>query len=411
MRISMVTVANIFAHPLKGSPGSTVRVRELALSLKKLGVESFLLSPYVQDGVAWDSVKLVRLDGIALPSFLSNLSYRYTRKLYYNKWLNKHLFSGSFFQKRLAKKFSDAIVGCCSKGFTFDVFQAECPPDVTLFGSLMASRKLGTPVVADLHNISSEEFVASGTIRRSDKAFIAMQDAMKDALSEIDKVVVVSEEMKRYVIDEFEVPNNKIAVAPPGGRLRRTGPTKDLPSIIYSGLLSYREHVDLFVGSMPFVKKEIANSEFYLSSIGENLDALKSLANSLGIRPNFFWIKDTTDFYTFLSSVHVGVLPSSNDLARRMGTPVKLFDYMSVGLPVVANDIGGWASLISEEKIGLTTDDDPCSFAKAIIELITDREFAEKCGRRGQRLVETKYNWDTSARIISQVYNKLLTEN
>jgi len=90
-----------------------------------------------------------------------------------------------------------------------------------------------------------------------------------------------------------------------------------------------------------------------------------------------------------------------------MGTPVKLFDYMSVGLPVVANDIGGWASLISEEKIGLTTGDDPRSFAEAIIELIMNREYAEECGRRGRRLVETKYNWDNSARIISDVYNKL----
>ncbi len=58
------------------------------------------------------------------------------------------------------------------------------------------------------------------------------------------------------------------------------------------------------------------------------------------------------DLFTFLSSCTIGVITSNSDLARQMGTPIKLFDYMSVGLPFVLKDIGGGCTMVRDKQVG-----------------------------------------------------------
>ena len=127
-----------------------------------------------------------------------------------------------------------------------------------------------------------------------------------------------------------------------------------------------------------------------------------------GIKAEYFWFPKSKDFYNFLSSCNVGAVTSSNDLPRRMGPPVKLFDYLSVGLPVVANDIGGWTKIIKEEEVGLLTDNNPRSFANGILKLLEDADLSYEFGKKGLELVKTKLNWDHSAQILLQKYEEML---
>ncbi|MBS7281184.1 MAG: glycosyltransferase, partial [Candidatus Freyarchaeota archaeon] len=147
--------------------------------------------------------------------------------------------------------------------------------------------------------------------------------------------------------------------------------------------------------------------QFYITNKGEALKEVKRLAGELGVCPKFFWFDDYGRVNDFLSKCHVGVLPSSNDLARRMGTPVKLFSYLSVGLPVVANDIGGWTEIIKEEYIGIVTSDDPKEFGEALASVFTDAKTMMEYALNGLDLVKTKYNWDESARVLLGIYRDL----
>jgi glycosyltransferase involved in cell wall biosynthesis len=180
------------------------------------------------------------------------------------------------------------------------------------------------------------------------------------------------------------------------------------PKVVYSGLVSYREHVDLFVKSMPFIKRDVEGVEFYITDKGENLKKIKKLAKQLSVNPVYFWYPKKGDFVNFLTSCDVAVLPSSNDLARQMGTPVKLFDYMSAVLPVVANDSGGWTKMIETEKIGLLTEDNPESFAQGILKLLNDQTLSRRFTRNGLELIKEKMNWDSSVKLLVQSYEDLL---
>jgi glycosyltransferase involved in cell wall biosynthesis len=87
-----------------------------------------------------------------------------------------------------------------------------------------------------------------------------------------------------------------------------------------------------------------------------------------------------------------------------MGTPAKLFTYLAAGLPVVANDVGGWSRIIQEEKVGLLTENTPKAFAAAVNELLSNHSMWKEYSSNAIDVVSRKYNWDRSRELLVKVY-------
>jgi glycosyltransferase involved in cell wall biosynthesis len=88
--------------------------------------------------------------------------------------------------------------------------------------------------------------------------------------------------------------------------------------------------------------------------------------------------------------------------------PVKMFEYMAVGLPVIASNFPLWEKIIKGNQCGLCIDPlDPHAIASAIDYLITNPEEAEQMGRNGQKAVLEHYNWDNEEKKLLDVYNLL----
>jgi glycosyltransferase involved in cell wall biosynthesis len=400
----MVKVAMLFLHPFSGSLGSTVRVKELAISLSKLDVEVYIITPYEKDHMINERVhvksisKMLQKLGVSLPL------YKLSRHVFYNRFFIRHVLGNEKLFSRISEASAQLITQILEK-FEIDIIQAE--QDIAIMPCLRATKDLDIPVVADIHNLLSEELASAGLIRRNDKEFENFQALTKKMLSQVDLSVVVSEEMQRYIASNYNI--RATVVVPPGGRPRVQSLETKVPpfKVVYSGLVSYREHVDLFVRSMKHISKEFSNAHYFITRKGDSLKDIKRLATRLNATPNYFWYARTDEFYKFLASCHVGVVPSLEDPARKMGTPVKLFDYLSVGLPVVANAIGAWTDIIEDEKIGILTENDPKSFASGILKLLSAPTLLGEYGERGLALIRTKFNWDNSAEILLRCYNRL----
>jgi glycosyltransferase involved in cell wall biosynthesis len=376
-------------------------VSELAISLHKLGVESYILSPYETNHSLSEGVEVLSTGGKMQDLGLDNYFYKFSKSAYYNRFFVTHFMTDRKFQDKLAKRLAVPIWKTL-KEIDVDVVQVE--QDAAVPTAIEVKKKTGLPLVADLHNITSEELMAAGVISRGSDVFNKLQLLFAEYIKKVDSVVVVSKEMKTYVSKNYSLSSESIIVVPPGGRVRAST-EKSLPlKIIYSGSVSYREHVDLFVRSMPTVRETLRDTEFYITKKGDTLKQVKKLAADLKINPVYFWHDNEEVFHHFLSSCHIGVLPSSNDLARKMGTPVKLFDYLSAGLPVVANNIGAWTDIIREENVGIVTEDNPVSFGSGILKLVENSDLLEDYRQRCLKLVRDKFNWDTSARVLLQAY-------
>lgn len=76
------------------------------------------------------------------------------------------------------------------------------------------------------------------------------------------------------------------------------------------------------------------------------------------------------------------------------GSPMKLFDYMACGLPVVTSAVGQLAEVIQDGENGATFDNTPEGLRAVLLRLAEQREKLPKMGKVAREQVEREYNWE-----------------
>jgi glycosyltransferase involved in cell wall biosynthesis len=89
--------------------------------------------------------------------------------------------------------------------------------------------------------------------------------------------------------------------------------------------------------------------------------------------------------------------------------PVKLFEYMAAGLPVLSSDYPGWPDIVKDNGIGLTCDPaDAEAIAGLMRQILADPDRAQAMGSYAREAVVTRYSWKGEAEKLIDLYRKLL---
>ena len=89
--------------------------------------------------------------------------------------------------------------------------------------------------------------------------------------------------------------------------------------------------------------------------------------------------------------------------------PVKMFEYMVSGLPVISSDIELWKEIVEGNSCGICVNPlDPNAIANAIEYMMTHPKEAEQMGMNGKRAVQQKYNWEVEEKKLFGVYEEIL---
>jgi hypothetical protein len=104
----------------------------------------------------------------------------------------------------------------------------------------------------------------------------------------------------------------------------------------------------------------------------------------------------------------VGLVTMHNSPNYAEALPVKMFEYMAAGIPVVTNGIPLWKKIAEENHCGVSVDiEDTASFQAAVEALLNDPVRAKELGENGRRAVEEKFNWSVEERKLIALYRQL----
>jgi glycosyltransferase involved in cell wall biosynthesis len=110
-----------------------------------------------------------------------------------------------------------------------------------------------------------------------------------------------------------------------------------------------------------------------------------------------------------LGTSRVGLVPLHPTPAYRTSLPVKMFEYMAAGVPVVASDFPLWRGIVEATGCGVLVEPgDAGRLAETIGALLSDPVAAEAMGRRGRQAVQREYSWEEEARTLVAFYDTLL---
>jgi len=392
-------VGILLSQQANRSLGTDARVSGILKGLESLGVDVTVFAP----GEAAGDLASARFVPLATGERF-NLAERVARQLMATPAIGNAIFWSPATVRRQVSALAKALT---SINPDVDVLQGE--QQLASMAAIEAGRELGLPVVADLHGMWSEELRAYRSTKpggRADRNIRTLESAIVQGA---DHVVVVSPEMREYLLSNLSADPSKVSVVRNGSFPQiAIAPTHTTPRrIVFAGMLSPLQNIGLLIKAASIVRREIPDVEVHLTGRGELTDSVKRQCRKAGVPARFFWFEDPTRLLQFLASCDVGLLPVNADPGRRLIHPTKLYAYMSVGLPVVTNRSASWSDLVEQEEIGIVTDSTPTGFATGILELLRDPGRIQRCGERALTLLRTKYAYTRELETFVAIYSKL----
>ncbi len=135
------------------------------------------------------------------------------------------------------------------------------------------------------------------------------------------------------------------------------------------------------------------------------LEELYALTRQLGLEAVVQFTGFRADIPTVMSALDLLVHSSSSP--EPFG--IVLIEGMAAGCPVVATRAGGVLDIVQDGRTGwLVPIKDEVAMAEAIVKALKDREFAQRLGQNGRRLVATKFSVAQYVAGVEAVYAELL---
>lgn len=287
-------------------------------------------------------------------------------------------------------------------------------PDVVYvrwhFATLPAAlwfRLRGVPVVQEVNGHYEDLFSVWPWTRRFAVVFTALS---RWQLRLADAVIVVTEQLVDW--SRRQGVRARVSVIPNGANTRLFAPgaatTLALPEsfVVFFGALSPWQGVGTLLAAkaLPEWPPEVA-----LVLAGDGVDRVKveqAAARDAGIV--YLGRLPQRELPGVVGRSLAGLIPKSNAAGHEETglMPLKLFEMMACGVPVIVTDFPGMADVVREAGCGLVVaPDDAAQLAAAVRDCAAHPAEAAAMGRRGQQEAEAGHSWDARA---SQTYDLLL---
>ncbi len=105
----------------------------------------------------------------------------------------------------------------------------------------------------------------------------------------------------------------------------------------------------------------------------------------------------------FLFAADVLVIPNKkgNDVSEFYTSPMKLFEYLAAGVPIVASGVTSILEIVDEQSAVIVEPNDPVALARGIGRVLDDPKLANRLATSSKELSK-RYSWNERARIIEE---------
>ena len=178
--------------------------------------------------------------------------------------------------------------------------------------------------------------------------------------------------------------------------------------IAYVGSMSLVNHpVDLLLEAFAVVRRRCDDAVLLLVGGGQDYDFLRRRAEELGLGEFAIFVgrvkPEAVPYY--LAMADVSTDPVYDDVVARARCPLKLFESLAVGTPVVTGDVGDRRNILADGEAGLLVKaGDAQALAEGILAILEDRDLAHAAREAALRLRE-RYYWDVLVREFVRVYS------
>ncbi|BAS28085.1 hypothetical protein LIP_2244 [Limnochorda pilosa] len=260
----------------------------------------------------------------------------------------------------------------------YDVlFVVTNPPLMPMVLNLLGSAR--RPTVYLIHDLYPDVPVALGLWRRESRFTRTLRRLQARSLQRSERVVVLGDGMKDFLVQEYGVPSGKIAVIPNwttmGLGKPRTAPASDGEFVVlYSGNIGrFQDFHTLLEGAERL--RDHSTIRFEIAGDGARAIWLRNEARNRGLSNMVFrpYLRDA-EYTQTLRRASLGLITLEPGM-EALGVPSKTYNLLAAGLPLIAvlgpeSDV---ARIIATHGVGYRVDHgDAEAFSRSIVEAAAD---------------------------------------
>jgi len=379
------------------------RVENEAVSLVKAGHEVFLFCLHYGQQKQSEVI-----NGIEVKRYLSNtLEYKvsalaYTIPLY------------TFLMKRKIRQFI--------KENKVEVLHIH---DIRIAGAVFGvNKKYKLPTVLDLHENRPEIMRFYPHLLRFPGKYVISSKKWKNKEEEFIRkattVIVVTSEAKDEIKKRLPIDTDKIVEVPNTVRQSFYKNPRVYPEILkqysnsfvvlYIGDTGLRRGLKTAIKSVHLIKNKIENIKLVI--VGKNTSdiILKNLVKNLQVEAHvdFLGWKDQSLFQSYILSSAICISPLHRNVHHDTTYANKIFQYMSLGRPVLGSNASAQEKIIKKANAGLIHQDrDVQDFSNKVLELYNNKDLREEFGKNGSEFIENEFSWENTSKKLLHVYANL----
>lgn len=400
-----------FGVPVFGYKGASIHVREMVAALRKAGHAVCIISPAMEKAEGErldDNVALLPVPAaerhLLLAQELEVLDEFLGMKTRVRQELRNLLYNLTLYENVREYLRAHPV------DFIYERY--------TLFAAagIRLAREFGVPHILEVNApLAYEQEKTRGMEMKALSA-----ETERRIFRDADRVIVVSRQLQEFVIS-CGVPPSRIQILPNSVDPRRFAKARgdysvraqlqleDKRVIGFVGSLKPWHGTETLLEAFHALHATAANAHLLIVGDGPGRTQLENYAQThkLNGAVTFTGNVPYDDIPRYIAAMDIAVapyIPSENFYY----SPIKIFEYMAMGKPVVGGRIGQVEEVITDGETGVLFE--PGNIAAlhaALAQLVSDSPLCRRLGENARAWVETERTWDNNARQVVQIVESI----
>jgi len=290
---------------------------------------------------------------------------------------------------------------------------------IALIPRLLFKKKL----VFEINGLASKEQRLKGDSVVSSILAFLIEKTEKLATKYSDRIVAVTPQIASYLVTRFDCQQSKVEVVTNGVNTKKFYPVQDKRIlaewrrrlgiaegeivVAFVGNLAPWQGVESLIQVAPTLLRDHDNIRFLIIGDGVLKDELKANVNKLGISKNFIFtgMIDYKLIPLYINITDVCVL-----LKRRLASgysPIKVYEYMACGKPIVASRVEG-LEFVETEGVGrLVESENIPNIGEVLRDLLKNSQKRMEMGLKGYQLARQRFDWESKVAQIEKILEEL----
>lgn len=228
-------------------------------------------------------------------------------------------------------------------------------------------------------------------------------------------LIAITEHLKKF-LTEHGVADDKIIVSPDAVDLalfdttadrktvrKRFGIPEDKFVVLYAGQLFMWKGVGTLISAVSMLP-----NNFMTVVVGGDSFGIASLPKYSGNNLIFLGQRPMREIPELLKAADVLVLPNSGKqkISKYYTSPLKLFEYMASGVPMVVSELPSLQEIVSEDDVFFFESDNASDLARTIREVAEHQEDAKNRATHAEEKVK-QYTWQRRAKYIYDILQNI----